>query len=53
MIRFWLGLFLVFCAVGGMDAQPFASSIVFASQLALAVVGLIIMHLGVKKMNRQ
>lgn len=53
MIRFCLGFFLVLCAVGGMDAQPFASSIVFASQLALAVVGLIIMYFGIKKMYFQ
>jgi uncharacterized membrane protein len=49
----FLGLFLVFGAVGGMDIQLFASKAVFASQIVIAVIGLILMYFGAKKISQQ
>jgi hypothetical protein len=53
MIRLVLGFLLVFGAVGGMDAQPLASTAVFASQIALAVIGLVLMYFGTNKVANQ
>jgi len=49
MIRVILGLFLVFGAVGGMDNGTDAE---LPYQIALAVVGLLIMYFGVRKMEK-
>jgi len=53
MIRAILGFLLVFGAVGGMDAQPLASNAVFASQIIAAVIGLVLMYFGTKKISEQ
>ena len=53
MIRLFLGIILVFGAVGGMDTQPLASTAVFASQIALAVIGLVLMYFGTQKIAKQ
>lgn len=53
MIRVILGFLLVFGAVGGMDAQPLASNAVFASQIAMAVIGLVLMYFGAKKLSKE
>jgi hypothetical protein len=53
MIRTVLGFLMVFGAVGGMDAQPLASSAVFASQIGFAVLGLVFMYFGTKKIANQ
>jgi len=53
MIRTILGFFLVFGAVGGMDAQPLASNAVFASQIIMAVIGLALMYFGTKKLSQE
>jgi hypothetical protein len=53
MIRAIVGFFLVFGAVGGMEAQPLASNAVFASQIAFAVLGLVLMYFGTKKIANQ
>ena len=53
MIRTVLGFIMVFGAVGGMDAQPLASSAVFASQIGFAVLGLVLMYFGTKKIANQ
>lgn len=53
MIRVILGFFLVFGAVGGMEAQPLASTAEFAAQLAAAVIGLVLMYFGTKKISNQ
>jgi hypothetical protein len=53
MIRTIIGFFLVFGAVGGMDAQPLASSAVFATQIAFAVLGLVLIYFGTKKIANQ
>lgn len=53
MIRLAIGFLLVFGAVGGMDAQPLASTAVFASQIALAVIGLVLMYFGTQKIAKQ
>jgi hypothetical protein len=49
MIRIIVGLFLVFGAVGGMDN---GSDSQLPYQIALAVVGLLLMHFGVRKMEK-
>ena len=53
MIRFFIGFLLVFGAVGGIDAQPLASNAVFASQIAAAVIGLVLMYFGTNKLANQ
>ncbi len=53
MIRVILGFLLVFGAVGGMEAQPLASNAVFASQIAAAVIGLVLMYFGTNKIAKQ
>ena len=53
MIRLVLGFLLVFGAIGGMDAQPLASTAVFASQIAFAVIGLVLMYFGTNKVANQ
>ena len=53
MIRAILGFLLVFGAVGGMEAQPLASTAEFAAQLAFAVIGLALMYFGTKKISNQ
>ena len=53
MIRAIVGFFLVFGAVGGMDAQPLASNAVFAAQLIAAVIGLVLMYFGTNKIANQ
>jgi hypothetical protein len=53
MIRAILGFLLVFGAVGGMDAQPLASNAVFAAQIISAVLGLVLLHFGIKKMTQE
>ena len=53
MIRTILGIVLVFGAVGGMEVQPFASGAVFAAQIGLAVLGLVLMYFGTKKIANQ
>ncbi len=53
MIRLVIGFLLVFGAVGGMDAQPLASGVVFASQIAAAVIGLVLMYFGTQKIANQ
>ncbi len=53
MIRVIVGLLLVFGAVGGMDAQPLTSNAVFASQIGLAVLGLVLMYFGTNKISKQ
>ena len=49
MIRFILGLLLVFGAVGGMDADP--EGINFAAQITIAMLGLFLMFLGTRKIR--
>jgi hypothetical protein len=49
MIRFILGLLLVFGAVGGMDADP--DGVNFAAQMALAMLGLLLMYFGTRKLK--
>lgn len=49
MIRLVIGFLLVFGAVGGMDNGTDAQ---LPYQIALAVVGLILMYLGVLKMEK-
>jgi hypothetical protein len=49
MIRFILGLLLVFGAVGGMDADP--DEVNFAAQMALAMLGLLLMYFGTRKLK--
>jgi hypothetical protein len=46
---FVIGFLLVFGAVGGMDAQPDADMVTFASQLGIAALGLLLMFIGVPK----
>ena len=46
---FVIGFLLVFGAVGGMDAQPDADMITFASQLGIAALGLLLMVIGLPK----
>ena len=53
MIRTIIGFFLVFGAVGGMDAQPLAGNAVFAAQLFAAVIGLVLMYFGTNKIANQ
>ena len=48
-IRAFVGFFIVFGAVGGMDADP-TSSVGLAA--LVAVIGLAIMYSGVSAMNR-
>jgi len=48
-IRAFVGFFIVFGAVGGMDADPTSSVLLGA---LVAVIGLAIMHSGVSAMNR-
>ena len=48
-IRAGIGFFIVFGAVGGLDADP-SSSLLLAT--SLAVVGLLFMYSGVRAMNR-
>jgi hypothetical protein len=50
MIRFIVGLFLVFGAVGGMDNGTDAE---LPLQLLLAVVGLTLMYFGSNKMSEK
>jgi hypothetical protein len=49
MMRFIFGLLLVFGAVGGMDADP--EGVNFAAQMFLAMLGLIVMFFGTRKMR--
>lgn len=51
MIRFALGLLLVFGAVGGMDAD--VEGVNFAAQMFFAVLGLVFMYFGANKLSRQ
>lgn len=51
MIRFVLGLLLVFGAVGGMDAD--VEGVNFAAQMAFAMLGLFLMYFGANKLGRQ
>lgn len=53
MIRFVLGFLLVYGAVGGMDAEPLASTAVFAAQICFALIGLVLMYFGSKKLSNQ
>ena len=46
---FVIGFLLVFGAVGGMDAQPDADMVTFASQLGIAALGLLLMFIGSPK----
>ena len=46
---FVIGFLLVFGAVGGMDAQPDADMVTFASQLGIAALGLLLMVIGLPK----
>ena len=48
-IRAIVGFFIVFGAVGGLDADP-SSSVLLAT--SAAVVGLLLMYSGVRAMNR-
>jgi hypothetical protein len=50
MIRFIVGLFLVFGAVGGMDNGTDAE---LPLQLLLAVIGLTLMYFGSNKMSEK
>jgi hypothetical protein len=49
MMKFILGLLLVFGAVGGMDADP--QGINIAAQMSVAMLGLILMFFGTRKMR--
>ena len=49
MMRFIFGLLLVFGAVGGMDADP--EGINFAAQMSIAMLGLILMFFGTRRMR--
>ena len=49
MMRFIFGLLLVFGAVGGMDADP--EGVNFAAQMSIAMLGLILMFFGTRKMR--
>lgn len=49
MIRLVIGLVLVFGAVGGMDH---VSDSQLPYQIVVAVIGLLMMYFGVKKMER-
>jgi choline-glycine betaine transporter len=49
MIRVFLGFFLVFGAVGGMDTMPEATMLEFTAQMFCAVLGLALMYFGTKK----
>jgi len=49
MIRFILGLLLVFGAVGGMDFDP--DGVNFAAQLVIAMIGLLLMYFGTRKLK--
>jgi len=51
MIRAILGFFLVFGAVGGMENMPEATMLEFTAQLSLAVLGLVLMYFGTKKVH--
>jgi hypothetical protein len=53
VIRLILGIILVFGAVGGIDAQPLASNLVFASQIGIAILGLVLMYFGANKVSKQ
>lgn len=46
-----LGFMLVFGAVGGMDSD--VSGQYFASQLVLAVLGLVLMYVGTAQLNNK
>ena len=49
MMRFIFGLLLVFGAVGGMDADP--EGVNFAAQMSIAMLGLILMFFGTRRMK--
>ena len=49
MIRFFLGLFIVFGAVGGIDNAAADSNLL--GELAMAMVGLALMYWSVTKPN--
>jgi hypothetical protein len=49
MIRAIVGFFLVFGAVGGMDNGTDAQ---LPYLISLAVIGLLLMHLGIRKMEK-
>ncbi len=49
MIRFIVGLLIVFGAVGTLDIDPEANVLL---QMALAGVGLVLMYLGTEKMKQ-
>ncbi len=49
MIRFFLGLFIVFGAVGGIDNAPADSNLL--GELAMCMVGLALMYWSVIKPN--
>jgi hypothetical protein len=48
-IRAFVGFFIVFGAVGSLDADPSASVLL---QVSVAVFGLLLMYSGVRAMNR-
>ena len=49
MIRFVIGLLMVYGAVGGMDADPAGTN--FAAQIGLAMLGLALMYFGSRKLQ--
>lgn len=49
MSQVMLGLFLVFGAVGGMDAD--VEGVNFAAQMAFAMLGLLLMYFGARKLK--
>jgi hypothetical protein len=49
MIRIVIGFFLVFGAVGGMDNGTDSQ---LPYLISIAVIGLLLMHLGVRKMEK-
>ena len=49
MMIFIFGLLLVFGAVGGMDADP--EGVNFAAQMSIAMLGLILMFFGTRRMR--
>lgn len=50
MIRFAIGFFMVFGAVGTLEVDPEADLLI---TVALAIVGLVIMSFGVAKIRQQ
>ena len=50
MIRFVLGLLIVFGAVGGLENDPDASLLVLTT---IAIIGLLLMHSGAHAIGKQ